>query len=638
LNSARSAGYHGGDDDKETHMAQPDLQVLPTGRKQDLIDATMRTIAEHGLSNVTLAKVAALAGCTPAAVSFHFNSKEALLTATLRQVAEEFEHTLAAAIAQAGDDPGRALEALLDVCMGEQLTAPRKVAVWYAFLSEGSARADYQQLCGTRDDWYFETILDLCRKVIAQADPPRPPDALAVAYGLVGLIDSLWQEILFTGDSYDRVAGRRTCQAYLASVFPWRFEMPSAQAAAPPAAEAPAEDPQLVWTLPSWVYENDEFAALEHERVFMPAWQLVCHVSELPNPGDYVTCSSLGQRAFVIRDTDGTIRAFHNVCAHRAHAVVQGASGHCDGYMRCPYHGWTYHLDGSNRSVSAPHTFAKFDTRAFGLKPIDLEIFMGFVFIRYRSGGPGVAERFAPYVEEMAHYRFEDMVPCSELWEEDADVDWKNAVENYVEDYHFPIGHPGLSALAEREYDRAIDLERGVLRLSHAMRDQPLPNWSARKYSKLLPRQPHLPPHMQRRWTYFGLLPNAFFDVYPDQMDVFIVQPLGPGRLRLRSRAYCLPDDSREARVARYLNLRLNRRVQDEDSSLTASVQVGLRSMAYERGILSEKEVIVRGFQDWLRAILPEANSREPLASRVRPSAHSRAGIAACPGVAGPAR
>jgi phenylpropionate dioxygenase-like ring-hydroxylating dioxygenase large terminal subunit/AcrR family transcriptional regulator len=619
---------------RERHMAQPDLQVLPTGRKQDLIDATMRTIADHGLSNVTLAKVAALAGCTPAAVSFHFNSKEALLTATLRQVAEEFEHTLAAALAAAGDDPGRGLEALLDVCMGTQLTAPRKVAVWYAFLSEGAARADYQQLCGGRDDAYFETILDLCRKVIAAADPPRPPDALAVAYGLVGLIDSLWQEILFTGDGYDRAAGRRTCQAYLASVFPWRFEMPHAEAAPAPAG-SPEADAPLVYTLPSWVYASDEFAALEHEHVFMPAWQVVCHVNEIPNPGDYVTHATLGQRAFVIRDTDGAVRAFHNVCAHRAHAVVQGAGGHCAGYLRCPYHGWTYHLDGSNRSVSAPHTFAKFDARPFGLKPIDVEVFMGFVFIRYRSGGAGVAERMAPYAAELAHYRFEEMVPCSELWEEDADVDWKNAVENYVEDYHFPIGHAGLSALAEREYDREIDPARGVLRLGHAMRNQPMTNWSAKLYSRLLPAQQHLPADMQRRWSYFGLLPNVFFDVYPDQIDVFQVQSLGAGRLRLRSRAYCLPDDSREARVARYLNLRLNRRVQHEDTALTASVQGGLRSMAYDRGILSEKEVIVRGFQDWLRAILPEANGHEPPAARARSAAHVRTGAALCPGAAG---
>ena len=241
---------------------------------------------------------------------------------------------------------------------------------------------------------------------------------------------------------------------------------------------------------------------------------------------------------------------------------------------------------------------------------------MGFIFIRYRSGGPSVAERMAPYTAELAHYRMQDMVPCSELWEEDAAVDWKNTVENYVEDYHFPIGHPGLAALAEREYDREIRPEAGVLRLSHAVREQPLQNWSAMKYSSLLPAHEHLPPEMRRRWSYYGLLPNVFFDVYPDQIDVFQVQSTGPGRLRLRSRAYSLPDESREARIARYLNLRLNRRVQHEDTSLTASVQGGLRSSGYQRGVLSEKEIIVHGFQNWIRERLPIADRLEPPARR----------------------
>jgi phenylpropionate dioxygenase-like ring-hydroxylating dioxygenase large terminal subunit/AcrR family transcriptional regulator len=596
-------------------VAQVENQVIPTGRKQDLIDATMRAIADHGLSNVTLAKVASLAGCTAAAVSFHFNSKEALLTATLRQVAEEFEQALAAALAPAGADPGRALEALLDSCLGEQLTATRKLAVWYAFLSEGAARADYQQLCGSRDDAYFETVLDLCRRIIAGSAQAQRPDALALAYGLIGLIDSLWQEILFTGDDYDRRAARRTCQAYLASVFPWRFAMPAAEVPRTAPAAGPAADPGLAYTLPSWVYDNEEFHALEREHVLRPAWQVVCHVNEIPQPGAYATFATLGERAFVIRDHDGAVRAFHNVCAHRAHAIVQGAAGRCEGYLRCPYHGWTYELDGRNRSVSAPHSFAPFDTGAFGLKALECELFMGFVFIRYAPGGPSVAERMAPYAAELAHYRMADMIPCSELWEEDAPVDWKNAVENYVEDYHFPIGHPGLSALAEREYDREIR-PQGVLRLSHALRAQPLDNWSARKYSELLPPYEHLPPGMRRRWSYFGLLPNVFFDIYPDQVDVFQVLPLGPGRLRLRERAYSLPDDGRVARAVRYLNLRLNRRVQHEDSRLTASVQGGLRSSAYRRGILSEKEIIVRGFQDWLRERLPVADCLEPPGSR----------------------
>ena len=99
-----------------------------------------------------------------------------------------------------------------------------------------------------------------------------------------------------------------------------------------------------------------------------------------------------------MRGADGEIRAFHNVCAHRAHAVVSGDRGRCAKFLTCMYHGWTYHLDGRNRSVSAPDTFPKFDRSQYGLKPIELEVFMGMVFVRFRGGEPSVAERMAPHV------------------------------------------------------------------------------------------------------------------------------------------------------------------------------------------------------------------------------------------------
>ena len=107
-------------------------------------------------------------------------------------------------------------------------------------------------------------------------------------------------------------------------------------------------DPALRYTLPAWLYHSDEFHELEKEKLFAPSWQIVCHVSELAKTGEYVTFEFFGRRGFVIRDDVGTLRAFNNVCAHRAHAVVGGERGQCAKFLTCPYHGWTYHLDGQN--------------------------------------------------------------------------------------------------------------------------------------------------------------------------------------------------------------------------------------------------------------------------------------------------
>ncbi len=336
----------------------------------------------------------------------------------------------------------------------------------------------------------------------------------------------------------------------------------------------------------------------------MSSWQVVCHASELPESGDYVTFEFFGRRGFVVRGTDGEIRAFHNVCAHRAHAVVSGERGRCAKFLTCMYHGWTYHLDGRNRSVSAPDTFPKFDRSQYGLKPIELENFMGFVFVRFRGGEPSVAERMAPHVAELSHYKLEQMVPLDETWTNDVPIDWKNVIENYVEDYHFPIGHPGLSALMESKYDRE-SFPGGTMRLSHHMREKPLKSWSAEGYAKFLPVMEHLPEDMRRRWTYFGLYPNVFFDIYPEWMDFFHVQPLGAGRTLIRARSFGFKDDRREMKAARFLCSRLNGRVQAEDEILTESVQRGLASGAYSQGILSSKEVVLAGFQDWIRERLP---------------------------------
>jgi phenylpropionate dioxygenase-like ring-hydroxylating dioxygenase large terminal subunit len=455
-------------------------------------------------------------------------------------------------------------------------------------------------------------VIDLCKRLISVRGNGKWPDAEAVAHGLIGLIDQQWQGILFEGDEFDREAARRQCRAYLCSVFPWLAPRIEAQASARVRAPEPevVTDPAIRLTLPAWAYSSEEFHELEKEHLFLSSWQIVGHASELTETGDFLTFEFFGRRGFVVKGADGEIRAFHNVCAHRAHAVVSGERGRCAKFLTCMYHGWTYHLDGRNRSISAPDTFPKIDRSKYGLKPIQLEIFMGMIFIRFRGGEPSVAERMAPHVAELSHYKMDQMVPLDTMWTNEVPIDWKNVIENYVEDYHFPIGHPGLSALMEAQYDRE-SFPGGTMRLSHHMREEPLKSWSAERYAKFLPVMEHLPEDMRRRWTYFGLYPNVFFDIYPEWMDFFHVLPLGAGRTLIRARSYGFVDNSREMKATRYLCARLNARVQAEDEILTASVQRGLESGAYTQGILSEKEIVLAGFQDWIRERIPVAKLLE---------------------------
>ncbi len=366
-----------------------------------------------------------------------------------------------------------------------------------------------------------------------------------------------------------------------------------------------------VETLPGWTYDNAEFFALEKQHLFLGNWQLVCHVSELGNPGAYATLNLLGERAMAVRGDDGQIRAFYNVCRHRAAAVVKGRSGSCKDALRCPYHGWTYALDGRLKAVPGEASFPGLEKPEFGLKPLPIEIWLGFVFVKFREGGPSVAERMAPFAAELEAYRIAEMVPLGELWTGEPGVDWKNIMDNYLEGYHVPVGHPGLYRMFGSHYEAEIHAG-DVARHIHWLRDNPSEAWSERHYQTILPAIDHLPEERRRAWAYYTLQPNLAFDLYPDMIDFFHVLPLGPGKAKIRSRAYGLPDATRAIEIARWLNSRVNTQVQKEDDELIRSVQAGLGSESYSTGILSEKEIGVRQLHDLVRRSLPVARLPEP--------------------------
>ncbi len=361
-------------------------------------------------------------------------------------------------------------------------------------------------------------------------------------------------------------------------------------------------------TLPAWTYDNAEFFALEVEAIFMRTWHIVGHVSELREPGDYLRFDLPGESVFVVRDADGALGAFYNVCRHRASRLVDGDAGHCGKAIRCRYHGWTYGLDGRLKSVPAEKSFPGLDKASIRLAAVEHEVWFGFVFIRFEPGGASVAEVMAPYAEELAAYRFEDLEPIGRYWGSTAPVDWKNAVDNNIEGYHIPLGHPGLQRLFGPNYGFETQ-PHGIARAGGRLFDKPTPNWSERHYVKLLPEVDHLPAERRRAWHYYSLFPNAAFDVYPDTIDFFQMIPAGPGRCRLRGRAYGVPDTRREMRAARYLGGRINRLVGQEDVALVAGVQAGLASRSYDVGLLSDKEQRIREFHSLIRALIPVSRS-----------------------------
>lgn len=365
-------------------------------------------------------------------------------------------------------------------------------------------------------------------------------------------------------------------------------------------------DPDAGWSLPAWTYHDEDFFAAEIKRIFRPAWQIVCHESDLPHPGDFQTFDYLNESIIVIRGDDGQVRAMTNVCRHRGARIITADQG-CAKKLVCPYHGWTYEKDGRLTGVPMKASYgAAFAPGDHGLAPVEIDQWQGFLFVRLADdGGPTIAQMMAPHADDIAPYRFADLRAMGRVTLRPRAVNWKNIGDNYSDGLHIAVAHPGLRRLMGDGY--------GVAASPHADKmwgpiiDRASTNWSERAYQQMLPPVPHLPPERQRLWTYFKLWPNFAFDIYPDQVDFMAWLPLSPTQTLIREISYAIPDDRRDMKAARYLNWRINRQVNAEDTALVARVQQGMASASFTVGPLSEDEVALRHFCGRVRDLIPQA-------------------------------
>ena len=354
--------------------------------------------------------------------------------------------------------------------------------------------------------------------------------------------------------------------------------------------------------LPGWVYHDSDYFKVEMARLIRPSWQIVCHANDIPSAGDWRTLDLLGESVIVIRGGDGIVRAFANVCRHRGSRLVDGTSG-CAKRLTCPYHAWTYAADGRLVGVPQREDYPGLEPAALGLKPVELEAWQGFLFVRLESGGPGIGVMMAPYEEEIAPYRLPEVEAIGRITLRPRDVNWKNVADNYSDGLHINVAHPGLTRLFGGDY--RIHAGEHVDRMSGDLVEAPSANLSERAYQAVLPEG-------SRRWLYYKLWPNVAIDLYPDQVDFMHFVPVGPTETLIREISYALPDARREMKAARYLNWRINRRVNAEDTTLIRRVQQGMASSYYVPGPLGRSEVCLRSFARKLRRTIPETRLDRP--------------------------
>jgi phenylpropionate dioxygenase-like ring-hydroxylating dioxygenase large terminal subunit len=191
-------------------------------------------------------------------------------------------------------------------------------------------------------------------------------------------------------------------------------------------------------TLPPWCYTSETFYRREVERIFRKVWNFVGHVSQVGEPGDYFALTFAGVPVIILRDLAGTLRAFANTCRHRGSALLEG-SGNCRAIV-CPYHSWTYALDGALRAAPEMKETIGFDTADVGLIPLRLDAWGGFLFLCFDAEVPGLSHYLGDLPDRVAAYGLEDMV-CARRKEFMIECNWKLFVENAKESYHIATVH-----------------------------------------------------------------------------------------------------------------------------------------------------------------------------------------------------
>lgn len=327
-------------------------------------------------------------------------------------------------------------------------------------------------------------------------------------------------------------------------------------------------DPRLAAaeTLPSLAYADPSLAALERGRIFGSTWQWVGVLDQLAGIGSRFQATVGGEPVLVLRDETAQLRAFSAVCRHRAGRV--GGEGKI---LKCGYHGWTYDLEGHLLGTPEFEGVEGFDRGACRLPEFQVDTWGPWIFVNLDPSAPSLAQVLGEIVAETKAWPLARLRPVKTLDYELA-CNWKVYVDNYLEGYHIPVAHPELF--------RQIDYSayRVETRRWHSRQHAPVKG-SGTLYHRDLAKG-EAPEAL-----YYWLFPNLMVNVYPDHVQLNLIEPLGPGRCRTRFAWFV--EEGKSLDLAE--NLAFSDLVQQEDITLCEAVQQGLESRTYDRGRYSVK-------------------------------------------------
>jgi choline monooxygenase len=351
-------------------------------------------------------------------------------------------------------------------------------------------------------------------------------------------------------------------------------------------------------TIPSNWYTDPRMLPIERERIFWKTWQPVASLENLLRPGDFVTAEVQGEPLVITRDLKGNLRAYYNVCRHRAGPVAAGKGNRKS--LQCRYHGWTYNLDGKLTNAPEFDGVENWNKDSVCLPEVQVDTFGPFVFVNIDPDAEPLAQAIRGIPEEVqaAGLNIETM-KFVERRDYVIKANWKVYIDNYLEGYHIPIAHPGL--FKELDYD--------------LYEVQTFANYS-RQHAPIRPVKDEIQGRDRRyirteeeaQALYYWLFPNVMLNIYPDNLQINIILPIDHETTLTIFEWYFEGPGTGEGWESMQQSMAFSDEIQHEDIEICETVQRGLKSRSYDQGRFSVKrENGVHHFQSLVYEHLADA-------------------------------
>lgn len=347
--------------------------------------------------------------------------------------------------------------------------------------------------------------------------------------------------------------------------------------------------PQL--TLPAKYYTDPAIFRQELETFFCRMWVAAGREEQLPNHGDYFLAEVAGESIIVTRDSSGSIRAFYNVCRHRGTRMCQESHGQFAARIQCPYHGWTYGLDG--RLLGAPHMFEGFSREEYPLHSVSVAAWEGNIFLNLDPRAKPLATQLEDLPEKFAPWRLH-VLRLHRSHDYEVKANWKLIVLNYNECLHCPILHPLLSRISDpMSGDNDPPQETyigGAMLFRGAAQTMSLDGERRRDYL------PGLDAEQRQKVLYYALYPNLLLSLHPDYVMLHRLWPVAPDRTRVICEWYFHPSEMAKPDFTADDALDFWDKTNREDWMISELSQQGISSRAYTPGPYSPREGLPMAF------------------------------------------